>query len=230
MDRIKFLKDIKDSLEPVFKKYGVLEAMVFGDIDKVEEEHCINLMVDSGLKGMHFSVLEAELADNLQNVVQKYNLPVNEIHIIDVSHYEEGSLIAQEIQKTGSSVCSVRKKVADRNVIKMVLLIEKIQAYCDNISYKEFISARKLLDACAYNLMQLGELTFMVDQQVIQDYPHIPWKQVSVLKNGVTHKYDGVNYKLMWEIIQEQLDEIKEDFIRIIDDDMLEDMRMYRFL
>ena len=44
-------------------------------------------------------------------------------------------------------------------VEKMIRLIEKLEKYCENITYEEFEKNEMLTEACIFNISQLGELT-----------------------------------------------------------------------
>lgn len=84
--------EIKTKLIPVFDAYGVQSATLFGSIAKgtATERSDLNLLVDSGLKGLRF----VGLMEAVQNAVL---LPVN---LLDVSHIEKGSRIDREIRET----------------------------------------------------------------------------------------------------------------------------------
>lgn len=57
---------------------------------------------------------------------------------------------------------------------KMNRYVEKLIAYCDGYSYERFIEDMKLVEACVFNLSQLGELCHVVDTSFSQAHPEIP--------------------------------------------------------
>lgn len=85
---------IKKCLTPIFRKYGVKKAILFGSYGKgtATEQSDVDLLVDSGLKGLRFVGLieEARIA-----------LDGKDIDMFDVAHIEKGSLIDSEITETG---------------------------------------------------------------------------------------------------------------------------------
>lgn len=85
--------EIKTKLIPIFDVYGVQSATLFGSIAKgtATERSDLNLLIDSGLKGLRF----VGLMEAVQNAVL---LPVD---LLDVSHIEKGSRIDREIRETG---------------------------------------------------------------------------------------------------------------------------------
>ena len=43
----------------------------------------------------------------------------------------------------------------------------------------------------------------------------IPWREVYGLRNRIVHDYEGVNLKLVWEIISDDLPELKQMLMEI---------------
>ena len=80
-------------LSPVFDRYGIRRAVLFGSYGKgtATEKSDIDLLVDSGLRGLHF----VGFLDEVQRAVGK------DVDLFDVSHIQAGSRIDREIQATG---------------------------------------------------------------------------------------------------------------------------------
>ena len=90
------LENIIPKLLPIFKQYGVKKATVFGSVAKglSTSTSDIDLLVDSGLRGLRFSGLLASIADAV-------DIPVD---VFDVTHIEPGSQIDREIRRTGVDI------------------------------------------------------------------------------------------------------------------------------
>ena len=98
----------------------------------------------------------------------------------------------------------------DLVIEKMLLLVEKVQKYCDGINYEIFSRNDLLIEACVFNLSQLGELSNKIDEAFEENNPQIPWRQLYGLRNRIVHDYEGVNLKLVWEIIESDLPELRK--------------------
>jgi len=98
----------------------------------------------------------------------------------------------------------------------MLQIIEKIAIYCANMDYDRFTATPMCLDACVFNLSQLGESVVKLDEDFISEHPQIPWRQMKGLRNKIVHDYDGVNPVLVWEIIQNDLPVLKEKLEKIM--------------
>jgi len=90
-------------------------------------------------------------------------------------------------------------------VSKLLAYAEKIMTYCGGCDYNSFVADTMLVEACVFNLSQMGELCKSIDEEYAQRFPQIPWKEMYGLRNRIVHDYEGVNMILVWEIISEDL-------------------------
>ncbi len=72
------------------------------------------------------------------------------------------------------------------------------------------------MEACVFNLGQIGEAVTKLDDDFLAANVNIPWRQMKGLRNRIVHDYDGVNPVLVWEIIQNDLPVLKEKLEKII--------------
>lgn len=86
-------EDIRRVLTPVFRKYGVRSAILFGSYAKgcATSKSDVDLLVDSGLRGMAFFGL-------MDGVASALRIPVD---LIDVSQIRADSPIDREIRSSG---------------------------------------------------------------------------------------------------------------------------------
>ncbi len=80
----------------------------------------------------------------------------------------------------------------------MIKYIDNILTYTQGITYDDFKENNMLVDACVFNLSQIGELVKNVDEAITDRYADIPWRQMYGLRNRIVHDYEGVNLKLVW--------------------------------
>jgi len=85
--------EIKNKLEPVFVANGVKSAVLFGSYAQgsATAYSDIDILVDSGLRGLDF----VGLIENVREALQK------NVDIIDVHYIDNGSLVEREILATG---------------------------------------------------------------------------------------------------------------------------------
>ena len=96
MPSVYTVPQLRDILSPVFARYGIRRAVLFGSYVKgtATEKSDVDLLVDSGLRGLRFF----GFMDDVQRAVGK------EVDLFDVTHIESGSLIDREIRNTGVTV------------------------------------------------------------------------------------------------------------------------------
>lgn len=87
---------LRDKLSPVFVRNGVRRAVLFGSYGRgsATDKSDVDLLVDSGLKGLRF----VGFLDEVQKTLGI------EVDLFDVSHIEPGSRIDREIRATGVTV------------------------------------------------------------------------------------------------------------------------------
>ena len=94
--------------------------------------------------------------------------------------------------------------------------IKKIESYTTDISYDDFIKDSKTIDAVVRNLEVIGEAARQVQEDTKQKYNYIPWKEIVGLRNRVIHEYFGVDLEIVWQIINQDLKELKGKIEKVL--------------
>lgn len=104
----------------------------------------------------------------------------------------------------------------DRQILEKIHgHICSVLKYCKNCnSLDDFQADSMRVEACVFNLMQIGELAkISLSDEFKQELKIIPWKQLYGMRNRIVHGYSGVNMRIVWDTIKEDLpvlaDEIK---------------------
>jgi uncharacterized protein with HEPN domain len=98
---------------------------------------------------------------------------------------------------------------------KIIVYAQKILNYCHNVNEEDFITDSKLVEACVFNLIQMGELTRLISDDYMAEHSNIPWHQLRGLRNRIVHNYDGVDLSLIWDIINGDLEELVQKLSEI---------------
>lgn len=106
---------------------------------------------------------------------------------------------------------------------KDIMLLTKILKYIDEIkvfitgySHEKFKDDKKTINACVFNLSQIGELAGKMSQEIQNAYPDIEWRGIKALRNRIVHDYDGVNLNMVWEFLTTELNELEEQLKEMI--------------
>lgn len=98
---------------------------------------------------------------------------------------------------------------------KIIKYIDSISKYTSGVGYFEFMNNSMMVEACVFNLSQIGELVNKLDKDYVLEYPDIPWFKMKGLRNRIVHDYEGVNLRLIWEIISYDIKVLKEQLMKI---------------
>ncbi|MBS1778261.1 MAG: DUF86 domain-containing protein [Bacteroidetes bacterium] len=86
----------------------------------------------------------------------------------------------------------------------------KILTYTIGMSYDDFISDDKTIDAVVRNFEIIGEAANRVPEDYKLEHPEIEWRRMIGLRNRIIHEYFGIDYEIVWQIIQENIPELQE--------------------
>jgi uncharacterized protein with HEPN domain len=87
--------------------------------------------------------------------------------------------------------------------------IKKIEKYTDGIDSKEFEDNSIISDAVIRNLEIIGEAAKKVPNDLRKKYPDVEWKKISGLRDILIHAYFGVDLRIIWDIVQNKLPDLK---------------------
>jgi uncharacterized protein with HEPN domain len=94
---------------------------------------------------------------------------------------------------------------------KIITYAERIFLYASDISDRAaFETDTKTLDACIFNLSQIGELAGKISEEYKAAHKDIPWRKIAAVRNRIVHDYDGIDFILIWDIIRVDLPELVE--------------------
>ena len=104
---------------------------------------------------------------------------------------------------------------------RMLRAINKIKKYCENQTLDMFLSNEMLMDACAVNILTLGEEAKRINPDYRKQHPQINWKGLYELRNVIAHEYysDDVDFEVFWDLIQNDLEPLKKQITNILPPD-----------
>lgn len=91
-------------------------------------------------------------------------------------------------------------------------------AYCAECEeLHNFQSNPMRVEACVFNLMQIGELAkTSLSNEVKSEITNIPWKQLYGMRNRLVHGYSGVDMRIVWDTIRGDLPKLKDELKKYI--------------
>jgi len=87
---------------------------------------------------------------------------------------------------------------------------QKILDYTIGLTFDEFISDTKTIDAVVRNFEIIGEAANRLPQEFKDQHPDIDWKKIKGFRNRIVHDYFGIDYSIVWQIKENFLPEMIE--------------------
>ncbi len=96
----------------------------------------------------------------------------------------------------------------------------KAQGFLQNVSYEEFVKEDKTQFATVRAIEIIGEATKNIPPSVRKKYPKIPWRDIAGMRDKVVHEYFGINLKVVWKTVKEDIptaqplfEKLRQDYI-----------------
>ena len=110
----------------------------------------------------------------------------------------------------------MRSELGDKIRLKHILdAIEEIEKYLLNTSFTDFLENSMMRFACIKQMEIIGEASKHITDDLKSKFTDIEWVQIVGLRNVLAHEYFGVDASLVWEIIKEDIPELKEKIKRV---------------
>ena len=81
---------------------------------------------------------------------------------------------------------------------KIINYIKELYDFINEYTYEQFQGDKKTINACIFNLSQIGELVSKLSDNIIENNPDIEWRGLKSLRNRIVHDYDGVYLTMIW--------------------------------
>lgn len=92
---------------------------------------------------------------------------------------------------------------------------KKILEYTKGDNYLKFKKDLKTVDAVVRNLEIIGEAVKALPAEFRKMHKNIPWKQIAGMRDKVTHEYFGVDDKILWATVEQDIPFLKTEILKI---------------
>jgi len=88
--------------------------------------------------------------------------------------------------------------------------IERIEEFVKGMSKQQFLEDVKTQDAVLRRLEIIGEAAKNLPEEFKKKHREIPWREIVDMRNIVVHKYFGVDLDITWEVVKNDLPDLKK--------------------
>jgi uncharacterized protein with HEPN domain len=107
--------------------------------------------------------------------------------------------------------------MADRQRLLHILdAIIEIQSYIANTDIKVFLENSMMRFACVKQIEIIGEAANYITPETKELFTDLEWRQIVGMRHVLVHEYFGIDFNLIWQVIIDDLPELKEKVSRIL--------------
>ena len=111
----------------------------------------------------------------------------------------------------------MKGKVGDRQrLLHILACIAEIEAYTSRASLEEFLENSMMRFASVKQIEIIGEAANYITVDVKAKFTDIQWRQIIALRHVLVHEYFGIDSKLIWQIIINDIPKLKEGIQEVL--------------
>lgn len=111
----------------------------------------------------------------------------------------------------------MKGKIGDKQRLLHILdAIIEIETYTSDVSIDTFLSNSMMRFASIKQIEIIGEAANYISEETKDKFTDIQWKQIIGLRHILVHEYFGIDDYLIWQIIINDLPDLKEAVAAII--------------
>ncbi len=112
----------------------------------------------------------------------------------------------------------MRDKFGDKARLNHILeAIIEVEQYLVGADFETFLDNSMMRFACVKQLEIIGEASNHVSDEIKTRFSTIEWNQIKGMRNILVHEYFGIDTILVWEIIENDLPDLKNKIKTIVD-------------
>ena len=107
-----------------------------------------------------------------------------------------------------------------------IVYLKHINEFCEDLkeyfyeigSFEEFSKNKMYQDAVYRKIEIIGEAVSNISDKLKNKYSFIPWLKVKNMRNVIIHGYFGIDKKLVWNVLINEIPVLHEQIKKIIKD------------
>ncbi len=113
----------------------------------------------------------------------------------------------------------MREGLRDRERLEHILAaIDRVLRYTKDKTHADLVADDMMYYAVVKNIEIMGEAANMLTQEFIATHSDTPWKMVRGMRNYIVHEYFQIDSTVVWDVVSNNLPELREQVIRYLTD------------
>ena len=97
-------------------------------------------------------------------------------------------------------------------------VMDAAQAFVSGMGFDAFVADDKTASAVLQKLKIVGEAAKKVPETIRQDHPHVPWQQMTEIRDQIVHAYFAVDYTIVWNTLKVDIPQLQPIIQQILKD------------
>ncbi len=111
----------------------------------------------------------------------------------------------------------MRSRIGDRQRLLHILdAIKEIENYISGSSEDDFMCNSMMKHACIKQIEIIGEAANLISSETQNIYHEVDWDQIVGMRNLLVHEYFGIDFKIVWQVITEDISLLKKQIAQIL--------------
>ncbi len=111
----------------------------------------------------------------------------------------------------------MKNKISDRERLLHILdSINIIKDFSEGLTYEQYSEDLKLRLALVKLLEIIGEAASGLTNETIRKFTDVEWPVLKSVRNILVHEYFGIDYKIIWNAVNQKIPELKKNIEKIL--------------
>lgn len=92
-----------------------------------------------------------------------------------------------------------------------------LRAHLHDVPFDAFVADEIMTRAVARSLEIIGEATKNLSPALRKRHPDMDWRGMAGLRDVLIHKYFGINWRIVWDVLQNKIPAFEQQLRRVIE-------------
>jgi len=94
--------------------------------------------------------------------------------------------------------------------------MEAAESFVENVSFEELEDDQRTQFALQRAFEIIGEATKQLSEEVRDQYPSIPWRDIAGMRDKLIHEYFAVNLEIVWKTVHKDFPRVRPKIQQIL--------------